>query len=222
MAKLGNFIIFVATFVSWLRLIHCQETSTGFSNCYECLDQYPGVKVQCMTDVFSCSDYQQCNQVGYSMIKNCTSSWCKDNFFACTNKRQCYWERFRCDGKPHCEDGSDEQNCTDYLCPRNLVVCQGKGLRQTKPTPCINEVCGDGDNEPLVFAEPELTDDAEGPPVIGKWGDWRRLHCRPCGSQTGRYSYAHSCEPAGSVCGENKLKEEVIVDNSTTCFIACK
>jgi low density lipoprotein-related protein 2 len=49
---------------------------------------------------------------------------CGSNDFICANS-QCINSTYRCDGLPHCRDGSDELNCT-YTVPCTQFQCENK------------------------------------------------------------------------------------------------
>ncbi|XP_053204523.1 G-protein coupled receptor GRL101-like [Panonychus citri] len=70
---------------------------------------------------------------------------CLSGEFRCNDI--CIEEVLRCDTKPDCSDGLDEQNCESYICPSNHMKCENHFCIAIDRVCDFIDDCGDGSDE---------------------------------------------------------------------------
>ncbi len=133
---------------------------------------------------------------------------CKDGEWLCNDRRRCIQEKYVCDGKIHCGDGSDNSSalCETWQCPEGMWKCLNDKCIEEK------EVC-DG-TEQLLFWEAnfkskcgdgsDLTDE-----LCSKWS---------CSDTTWKCKSDNLCIPRFEVCNGEKGCSDGADENDDLCL----
>jgi hypothetical protein len=115
----------------------------GHYECRDGSDEHTCSSAQCIGLSRKCADNTQCvriDSIGDGDPYDCYDvsdelgiplTACGQAFFACDKK--CISKSLLCDGKKHCKDGTDEQNCPACPAPPSTEVCTDFCVHQNFP-----------------------------------------------------------------------------------------
>ncbi len=133
---------------------------------------------------------------------------CKDGEWLCNDGRRCIQEKYICDGKIHCGDGSDNSSalCKTWQCPEGMWKCLNDKCIDEK------EVC-DGTEQLLAWFVnfksacrdgSDLTDE-----LCFKWS---------CSETTWKCKSDNLCIPSSEVCNGEKDCSDGADENEDLCL----
>ncbi len=100
----------------------------------------------CVKKVHVCDSMTHCQDSSDEAVPFCLNWICTDGFGKCDiNSTRCVpW----CEGKVHCKNGSDENDCLGYTCPTGKRKCSDNRQCVSEDVICDNNFdCNDGSDE---------------------------------------------------------------------------
>lgn len=101
------------------------------------------------SDEDNCGKYLKLKFCYISFIYYLLENWqCNSDEISCGVGKRCIPSSWKCDGRTHCLNGLDEQNCNTTQCSVNFFHCEGQGTCIPSNWRCDGKSdCSNGEDE---------------------------------------------------------------------------